>query len=215
MTRRNLLLALLFLAPASARAQLTWYTSSALFTAGATAPVTADFEGLPYGAISSFTQGVVTFTSPGSTLFVTTPTGAARFDMSPRPASNMLVGNGPDDLLLTVAGGGTSAIGFDVATNAWAMPTVSVWDVANVFLGSYTLTQAPNTYGFFGVSSVTDIGSVRFVAVNGNIQDSGIDNVRVGVAAPAPVTTPEPTSLALLLTGASFVAIRRRYRMAA
>lgn len=67
--------------------------------------------------------------------------------------------------------------------------------------GSSTLTQGANTPDLFGVTSTVTIGRVLYSAINGNIQNTAIDNVRTGTGTSTGTAVPEHGTLPLLDMG--------------
>jgi hypothetical protein len=199
----------LALAPAAASAQYATWTNRSAFLAASGASLQATFDARPNGPQGTFTEGTINFSGyGGSQLWVTTPGSFAWFrDIAPRPATNVLTGNGPDDILMSLAGP-SLGIGFDVITNLWASPTVTLFDGGGVAMTTFTLGQAPNTQGFFGVTSAIPFFAVRFASVNGGTQDSAIDDVVVADASIS--TVPEPGTWALVATGLVALVARRR-----
>lgn len=136
---------------------------------------------------SSITLGGITF-QPGETggyrapnLAVGTPTFPDT-DFGLPLTSNVLTVSGNENFDIIFADPPT-AVGFDTITNFSATkPIVSVFDTDDVLIGTYTLTQAPDTFGFVGITSRVPIGRVHWLAHLGGIEDTGIDNVRVGSA---------------------------------
>ncbi len=197
-------LTLAALLPATGAAQTSFFTSRLVWDPASSAGIVADFNARPIGGTGSFSEGGITFSSPGSQLYIV-PIGST--DSNPLPTSPYLVGNGPDIILMSF-GSGIRGIGFDVTSNRYAPASIDVYGAGNLLLGSYTMTQAPNSYGFVGISATSDITSVLFTAVNGQIQDAGVDNIRL-MGEPTS-TVPEPASLALVATGLGLVGLLRR-----
>ena len=156
----------------------------------------------------------MTFTA--SNLYVATPHGPAAKDSGIVRASNVLTETGNEDITMTFSGS-TTAVGWDCYTNFSTAPTVRVYDTNNVLLATFPLTQAPDTLGFFGIISSTPIGRINWLAVDGGIQDTAIDNIRTGASAPPAV--PETSSVVslglLLLLGVGGAAISRRRKAGA
>ena len=85
-------------------------------------------------------------------------------------------------------------------------PIVTVFDTSDTLIGTYTLTQGPNTLGFVGFTSTVGIGRAHLLADQGETQDTGIDNVRVGLA-----TVPVPAAVWLFGSGLlGLVGVARR-----
>ena len=203
-----------------ARAGTNSYSSLAAFQAVSNTTVQATFENfmpLNTNYYSPITEGAVTFTSgPISTqspnLIVITPNVGTSVFGEPL-ASNVLTESGNENINMTFSTPMT-AVGWDAYTNRFADPTVSVYDTNNVLLAAFTLTQAPDTLGFFGVISTSPIGRINWLAVSGELEDTGIDNIR---SSPAPV--PEASSFVslglLLVLGMGGIAVSRRCKAGA
>ena len=205
-----------FIAP-PAHAGTNSYNSFAAFQAASATTVQATFENFKPVDTNYFgpiTEGAVTFTA--SNLYVATPHGPAAKDSGVALASNVLTETGNEDITMTFSGP-TTAVGWDSYTNYSTAPTVRVYDTNNVLLATFPLTQAPDTLGFFGVISSTPIGRINWLAVDGAIQDTAIDNIRTGASAPPAV--PETSSVVslglLLLLGVGAAAISRRRKAGA
>lgn len=200
-------LAIASLIGATADAQVAFFDNQAAFQGASTTSLQATFEAIDHeGAISDpYTEGSVTFRDP-SNLYNARPGGpAAVADFDAPVLSNVLTVSGNEDITMTFAGPAPTAIGFTSLTNRFDAPVVTVFDVANVLIGTYVLTQAPGTDGFVGITSSVGIGSVRWLADRGGIKDTAIDNIYVGVSA-----IPEPSTTALMLGGIVLVALSRR-----
>ena len=197
--------------PAQA-AVVTFYDSAAAFAGVSTTTLRADFEGFSHsadtpGIANPYSEGGVTFRHP-TNLYIATPTGAAVAvgDIEFPISSNVLTASGNEDFILTFSGGAPLAVAFDAFTNRFAAPVVTVFDLADVLIGSYTLTQGPNEAGFVGITSTVGIGSVRWTPTSGGIKDTAIDNIRVGTTN----AVPEPSTLALLLGAGLALGVRAR-----
>ena len=213
-----------FIAP-PAHAGTNSYNSLAAFQAVSNTTVQATFENFtPVNTIytSPITEGTVTFTSGPITdsspnLYVYTPNASSeQHDWGEPLASNVLTENGNENINMTFSVP-TTAVGWDSYTNRSADPTVSVYDTNSILIGMFTLTQASDTQGFFGVISTVPIGRINWLAVNGGTQNTGIDNIRTGASAPPAV--PETSSVVslglLLLLGVGAAAISRRRKAGA
>jgi len=99
-----------------------------------------------------------------------------------------------------------NAIGFDVfAGLAAGNVAISVFDSADVLLGSFTVF-APTGGTFFGViSTMGNIGRINIASANNG--GELVDNVAFGTAGPA---VPEPMTILLLGTGLAGVAAKIR-----
>ena len=206
-------LAAAFALPAGAA--VTFFDNQALFDAASATTLRATFEGFNHvvdtpGIADPYTEGGVTFFNP-SNLYVATPGGAAVAvtDIEFPISSNVLTVSGNEDITMTFAGPTPTAMGFSSFTNRFDAPVVSVFDTSNGLIGSYVLTQSPDTAGFVGITSTVGIGSVRWLADRGGIKDTAIDNIYVG-------QVPEPSTWLSMLAGAALLGCAvRRQRMIA
>ena len=197
-----------------AGAAVTFFDNQVLFDAASTTTLRATFEGFSHvvdtpGIANPYTEGGVTFFNP-SNLYVATPGGAAAVtDIAFPFSSNVLTVSGNEDITMTFAGPVPTAMGFSSFTNRFDAPVVSVFDTSNVLIGSYVLTQLPDTAGFVGITSTVGIGSVRWLAHRGEDKDTAIDNIYVG-------QVPEPSTWLSMLAGAVLLGCAvRRQRMIA
>ena len=207
-----LVLAMSSLASVSASAQVTFFSSQVAFQTTSNTTLQATFESLlNEGNINDpYTEGSVTFFNP-SNLYNARPGGpAAVNDFDAPVTSNVLTVSGNEDITMTFAGSAPTAVGFTSLTNRFDAPVVSVFDVFDVLIGSYVLTQAPSTVGFVGITSTVGIGSVRWLANRGEDKDTGLDNILTGVN-----TIPEPATSGLMLVGLALAGIAFRRRTAA
>ena len=207
--RRMLSVAACVVLASAARAQVTSYTNLAAFQSAAPSTVLrATFESFPIGQVNDIAEGGLSFSNNGGgPLYILDP---GLGGTSPAPLSKILTGNGNERFDITFGGTNPFAVGFDTYTNFSLPPEISVFDGSNTLIGSFTLAQGPNTFGFFGVTSTTPIGRVLWSATNGNLDNTAIDNVRTGSVASS---APEPGSIALALAGAlplAGVVLRRR-----
>lgn len=166
-------------------AQVNSYNDLSTFTMASTTEIKATFASFAEGSQPSpFTDGGVIFSiSPGSTgdLAIVVPSDPNP-EMNPHPVSNVLAQNGNENFDITFAGPPPTAVGFDTYTNRFAPPIVSVFDTKDVQVGTFVLSQAPNTLGFFGVTSNVPIGRIHWLANGGEIENTAIANVRIGAA---------------------------------
>ena len=180
-----LLACLAWLAPVHARAAVTVYTTLASFQAAApTASLGTDFESLTTGYKATFTSGGITFSSTLNNLYVIGPTLPGT--TSPLPPTHMLSANGEEDITMTLVAGSTSTFGFTLLTNAYGGHTLYLFDTSGVVFFTYHPTQAANTIGFLGFVSDTPIGKARWVAGQGQVQNTALDNIYYDVANATP-----------------------------
>lgn len=168
-----------------AQAQVTSYNNPSSFSAASTTTVQATFESFPVAPAnlgSNIADGCVNV----SFSFANQPPGTLGIAVLAFPNTKVLSAHGNEDLTLTFSPActGPTAVGFDTYTNRFSPPTVTVVD-SNSNVTTFTLSQAPNSAGFFGVTSPVPIVSIRWFGVNGNpvppLEDTAIDNIRVGV----------------------------------
>lgn len=192
---------------ASARSQVAFFDSQAAFQAVSTTTLQATFEAINHegGINDPYSEGTVTFFDPKN-LYNARPGGpAAVNDFDAPVTSNVLTVSGNEDITMTFAGSAPTAVGFNSLTNRFNAPVVTVFDLGNVLIGTYVLTQAPGTVGFVGIASTVAIGSVHWLADRGGIKDTGLDNIYVGVSA-----VPEPSTVGLMLAGMACVGLMAR-----
>lgn len=195
-----------------ATAGVVTFTSSSAFQAAASITNTEDFESFDQGYLSNpFTTHGIRFEQlpgghPNVVPYISDPGNLLN---SFEPTTKTLDADGDENFLIQLASGASfTAIGFNVVTNQFGAPVVSLYDTGNVLIGSYTLTQDPNTFGFFGATSTTPIGSVTFIVDRGWVENTALDNVQIGAA------TPEPATGAVFVAGLALAAglLRRRPR---
>jgi hypothetical protein len=186
LTMPPVFLVAILIAPGIASAAVTSFTDEAIFLGNATAPIVATFESQSFGLIGGFIEGGVAFSSPQDNLFIIDSTSV---NTHPTPTSRGLTGNGNEDIEMTFPAG-THAVGFNEVTNVFAAPVVTVFDSDGAELATMTLTQGPNTYGFVGFVSDVAIAKVRWLATSGDLENTLVDNIRVGSTfAPAAAAT--------------------------
>ncbi len=119
---------------------------------------------------------------PAPNLFIFPPDFGDEDDIGVTLTSNVLTANGNENFELTFASPPT-AVGFDSITNfSTTKPVVTVYDTNGLLIGTYSLTQAPDSYGFVGIISNVPIGKIGWTAVFGEVQDTAIDNIRIGTS---------------------------------
>ena len=104
--------------------------------------MSATFEGFSHvsdtpGLANPYTEGGVTFVHP-SNLYVAAPSGAAVAvgDIEFPMTSNVLTASGNEDITMTFGGLAPQAVGFASFTNRFDAPVVSVFDTANLLIGT-------------------------------------------------------------------------------
>lgn len=183
-TAFELSLAVLLLVPAAtpSHCAISVYTSQSSFLAAAPpgTVLVANFETRPTGPQLAFLEGGLAFSSllahVGGNLYVIAPADPG--GTNPLPTTKMLSAAGTEDIQIVVNSGWTSAFGFTLLTNQFAPGTVTLFDESGAVLATYQPTQAPNTVGFVGFVSTGPerIARVRWVSVNGNNQNTALDN---------------------------------------
>lgn len=164
-------LSLLLLVPSPARAALTVYTTLASFQAAApSAVLLVDFENRNALQPNPFTENTLTFSSTNS-LYVISPSNPGT--TSPLPTSRMLSASGIEDFTVNMPA--ASALGFTLLNNRFGPHTVTLTDADNAVM-TYNPTQAFNTIGFIGFTSTTPIVKMRWQSVNGQTQNTALDN---------------------------------------
>jgi hypothetical protein len=164
----------------TASAQVTLHTDLTTFQAASNTTVESTFESFPPGFIASpFNDGSVTFDQPpGNVLGIVTP--ATSSQINPDALSNVLATNGNEDIDLTFTGPAPTAVGWDAYTNQFGPPLVTVFDTDGNLIARFIITQSPNTIGFVGITSLVPIGRVHWLAEQGGVEHTALDNVRVG-----------------------------------
>lgn len=180
-------------AATAASAGVVTFTSLSAFQAVSTISNTEDFESFDQGYLSNpFTTHGIKFTQlagghPNVIPYISNP---GNLGNPYEPTTKTLDGNGDENFLIQLADNSTfTAFGFNVVTNVFGAPVVSLFDSGNSLIGSYTLTQDPNTFGFFGITSTIPIASVTFIVDRGWVQNTALDNIQIGAAG---TETPEP-----------------------
>lgn len=174
-----------------AAASVTFYTDLASFEAAVNGSdvLAATFESHALGSSKAFTEGTVAFAAhPPLNNLAFIGTTVPLTNTNPTPHSKVLTGNGTDDMDVTppAAIGG---VGFETITNRFNPATVTVYAIDGSVMATYTLTQARNTYGYLGIVSTVAIGTVRWLGVTGETQNTAIDNVSISPLV-SPATSP-------------------------
>jgi hypothetical protein len=187
---------LLSVLPAYAQTQ---FNSLASFQAATSTTLRATFESFSEGSKPTpLTDTGVTFSTPGGgPLYTAVPGGAASGDFALPLQSTVLTQSGNENFNITFPGLNPTAVGFDVYTNGSTAPVISIFDLSDVLIVQFSVVAPTNSLGYFGVVTPVPIGRINYVSTNGNVVDTGIDNVRVGISAIAP----EPGTFALLSLG--------------
>ena len=195
-----------------AHATVTVYTSQAAFTAATTTTNLADFEGLTLGPrFVPLTQGGITFAKLAQDLYIAPAGGLTN---TTQTTSASLTADGDENFDIRLASAAAfGAIGFDLVSNAYGPRTVSLYTTGGSLIGTFTSPQAPNSVGFFGLISTTAISYVQTFVDRGYIQDTAIDNVRIGPVALAGAV-PEANIWTMMIAGFGLVGtmMRRRVR---
>jgi len=212
-----LMLATLCLTIIAARSQaaVIVYSDLPTFQAATNTTVVANFNAFtPKNADvyippnAPYIEGGITFSPVDSlpfapNLYVETPGTPATTDLAVPNTENVLTASGNEHLDFTFAASPT-AVGFDTFTNGSTPPVITIYDTSNDVVATINLSQAPDSQGFFGVTSTVPIGKMDWLATNGQVVDTGVADFRVGTA------VPEPASLALFGLGAARLLARRR-----
>ena len=197
-----------------AAAAVTVFTTQAAFSAATAVTNTETFESYTVTNTNLATLPVhngIEFTLlPGTTRYLIARAGFPFFN--PAPTSQVLTSSDDENFGIKLDNGSLfNAIGFNVITNRFNAPVVSLYDAAGRLINATTLTQGRNAYGFFGVTSTVGIAYATFTGDRGGIENTGLDNVQIN-AIPAAAGVPEPASWALMIMGfgAAGAMLRRR-----
>lgn len=201
--------ATLLLFAALAHADLTFYGSAdrASFTADTTINIVETFDAAtPKDApLASFTNQGITYApyATGSNVWVT-GNAYTNFGVPLVPAgASVLTTTGNEDFTMSIPLDlAVTAVGFDTYLNTYGPVTVQVHNGEG--WTTTTVNHDPAVIGFFGVTSSSFIDSIRWTAVHGEIQNTGIDNVQIGV-----VPLPAAVLLGLLGLGAAGLKLRK------
>ena len=202
------------LGTAPAAALVTTYVTSGAFAAASSQTAFTDFENeTPGYTANPLVSSGIRFTQlPGghpNIIPYIAPAGGA--GTIPEAQSNVLEANGDENFRIELASNASfNAIGFNLYTNAYAAPVISLYTPGGTLIGSYAVPQAPHTLGYFGLTSTTAIGWAVMIVDRGWVENTAIDNVSIG-------GVPEPASWAMLIAGFGLTgaAMRRRRAIAA
>jgi site-specific recombinase XerC len=175
---------------------IRFFNDFASFAVNSSTDIIADFEQEPQSGIeiySPVTLGAMTITAyggvPSPNLFIYTPAIQAvrQFrDFGVTLTSNVLTATGDEVFEFSFAQPPT-AVGFNTITNfSTSKPILTVFDINESLLGTYTLNQPADTFGFVGITANAPIGKIRWTGFEGGIKDTGIDNIRTGLVLPEP-----------------------------
>jgi hypothetical protein len=201
-----------------AAALVTTHVTVAGFAAATITTASTGFEGnTPGYTVNPLVSGGIRFTQlPGAYAniipYIAPPGGAGTI---PEAASNVLEADGDENFRIELANGARfNAIGFNLHTNAYTAPVVTLYTPDGSVIGSYAVPQAPRSYGYFGLTSTTAIGWAVMIVDRGWVENVAIDNVSLGGLAGG---VPEPASWAMLIAGFGLTgaAMRRRRTIAA
>lgn len=207
MKKSVLAFAALLLFAAVAQADLTFYgiADETAFNAATTISILETFDSVTPKdkALASFTSQGVTYAPAvaGGNVWVTSyPYG--NFGVA-IPDKTVLTATGDEDFTLAMAfATPVTAVGFDTYLNRFGPVTIQVHNgdgwTSTVFSHDYTIV------GFFGVTSPSPIDMIRWTAVGGAVQNTGIDNVQIGV-----VPVPAAVLLGMLGLGTAGLRLRR------
>ena len=214
--RLGLAVAFAGLASGSAQAGVTVYTSFAAFEQAAQVQQTATFDGVAEQRIfTSLVDGGVKISPLSRDLYITSPGETLERNIVTFPTA-ALSADGDENFDFRLASGlAFGAIGLDYATNSYGPPVLSLYAPDGALIGAFSVPIAPQHLGFFGLISTTPIGYARSIVDRGYIEDSAVDNVRIGVAVDG---VPEPASWTMMILGfatAGLLLRRRRAEIAA
>ena len=193
----------------TASADLTFYGSAdrASFDAATTIGITETFDSVTPkdAALTSFVSQGVTYAGVGNSNVWVTSYPYTNFGVAV-PDPTVLTATGNEDFTLGMTFvTPITAVGFDTYLNQYGPVTVQVEDAQG--WTTTTVEHNPTTIGFFGVTSSSAISTIRWTAIGGEVVNTGIDNVQIGV-----VPVPVPGAMVLTLFGLSIVGAKFRRR---
>lgn len=195
-----------------ANATVITYSDLALFNAATVNNVLVeDFESVPaYPTVTtSLTHNDITYTGLATHNNVTVASpGFTNFGIPGATTTSILTGNGTDNVQIDFALP-MEAVGFDTYLNSWTYDAgganVDVYGASGL-LSSFQHNHDFTQVGFLGILADEDITRIVWTTTNGNLINTGIDNVRLADA----VNVPEPGTLALLALG--LLGVRSRFK---
>jgi hypothetical protein len=185
----------------------TQYSSLVSFQAATSTTLRSTFQSFTEGIRSSpLTDTGVSYTVVTGQLYTAVPDGPASSVFGTTLQSVVLTAEGNENFDITFSGLNPTAVGFDVYTNNATAPVITVFDTSSALIGQFSVSAPINSLGFFGIVTTVPIGRINYLATNGGVINTGIDNVRVGVSAAAP----EPGTLAFFVLGMGVFGIGSR-----
>lgn len=162
--------------------------------------------------LSSLSSNGVNYRSAGSNGILIASPGYDNFGLSGVTTSSILTATGPEDFWLDFTNP-TLALGFDTYLNEFGPATISLFG-ENGLIGQIEHNHSSETIGFFGAISSEFITSIRFTTIDGQLVNTGIDNIRFSTddSTNGPVTVAEPSITVLMAFTLIFLGIRSRKR---
>jgi hypothetical protein len=182
----------------------TQYSSLVSFQAATSTTRRSTFESFSEGIrLSPLTGTGVSYTPVTGQLYTAVPGGPASSVFGTTLQSVVLTAEGNENFDITFPGLNPTAVGFDVYTNNATAPLISVFNTSSALIGQFSVSSPINSFGFFGIVTTVPIGRINYLATNGGVINTGIDNVRIGVSAAAP----ETGTMAFFVLGMGFSAL--------